>query len=1040
MKFFWLRRAWAWGGVSGVVLGLAACSTYQGSKGEAKDAGAVPVALPVLVPVPVATPAKAPAAVTEPKAPVVAERVFECRWAVGGVVLDGKADEAAWRGAEMITSFSMPWLGKGDRPGPTATKARILWDREFLYFHAEMEDRDLYAGVTNHDGTIWLGDVFELFVKPARDRKGYYEFEVNPANAKLDMFLPSRGAGGYERFKGDGEFGMETRVVLAGTLNNYVDADKGWSVEGRIPWRDFARTGGRPEAGEEWTFAFCRVDYSVGLDDPGYSTTAPFKQLNFHAFDQYSPLRFVGPPAAERVVWRGTRLAGSPEPPAPYRAGVTFTNLPVQSPVNVYALPGSDQLVLLELARSGTNVSRIRRFANRGDVSAAEVMLAVPETAYGLAFHPGFVTNGLIFLGGNGPDGKRGNHSRVVRYQMERAAPWRVDTGSRKVVIEWLSNGHNGADLCFGNDGMLYVTSGDGTSDSDMGSVGQDLSLLTAKVLRIDVDRPEAGKLYSVPRDNPFLAVAGARPETWAYGLRNPWKISADRESGQIWVGENGQDVWEMARLLERGANYGWSVYEGSHPFYLSRKMGPQPLTPPTLEHHHSEARSLTGGVVYRGRKLPGLVGAYVYGDYSTGKIWGARHDGKRVVWHKELTDTPYALTGFGLDAEGELLVLDYAGGIYRLEEVPVVTAGPDFPRKLSETGLFSSMRELKAAAGLIPYSVNSPLWSDGAVKERWLGVPADTKIGFTHNRGWDFPDGAVLVKHFGLEMETGKASSARRLETRLMLKQQGEWVGYTYVWNDEQTDATLLGLAGEDREYTVRDAAAGGERKVKWHFPSRAECMVCHSRAAKYVLGLTEAQMNRMHDYGGGRKENQLEYLERMGLFKVDRAAYERDAVRRELGAVGLKGEKLEAAVKLASALPGQRVVPEKTTMLPRGVAQLRRLADPADATMPLDARARSYLQANCAHCHVEAGGGNAQINLEFLTGRAEMKLIDEKPLHHTFGIAEARLVAPGAPERSVLLRRVAMREPGHMPPLASGVVDELAVKLLREWISGMK
>ena len=1008
----------------------AGCSTYHAPK---RDGAAPPLSL---VPASAALPAPA----TAPPAPPVV--TFECRWAEGQIVLDGKADEAAWGRAEVLTNFAMPWLGAGKHPAPTATKARLLWDRDFIYFHAEMQDRDVYAGDTNQDGYIWLSDVFELFFKPAKDKKGYYEFEVNAANAKLDMYLPSRGAGGYNRFKSDGEFHIESRVLVDGTLNNYLDVDKGWSVEGRIPWKDFSRTGGRPEPGEEWTFALCRYDYSVGLDEPAMSTTAPLKRADFHHFEDYSPLRFVGPAALPRVTWNTSKVVGSPEPPAPYRAVAMFPNLKVQLPVNLYALPGTEELLLVELVKSGTNVSRVRQFANRADVADGAVVLEVPETTYGLAFHPGFATNGLVYLGGNGPGAKGAKFSRVVRYQTERGTPWRFDLKSRVVIIEWLSDGHNGADLCFGNDGMLYVTSGDGTSDSDMGAVGQDLSRLTSKVLRIDVDRPAEGMRYSVPRDNPFVGQADARPETWAYGLRNPWKISADRESGQIWVGENGQDVWEMARLLGRGANYGWSVYEGSHPFYLSRKLGPQPLTKPTLEHHHSEARSLTGGVVYRGTKLPGLRGAYIYGDYSTGKIWGARHDGKQVTWHQELTDTPYAITGFGLDAQGELLVLDHVGGIYRLEPTPPVAAtAAVFPRKLSETGLFSSTKELKAEAGLIPYSVNSPLWSDGAHKERWLALPGDTKIGFTHNRAFDFPEGTVLVKEFALDLEAGNAASRRRLETRLLTKQAGEWVGYTYVWNDAQTDAVLLGAAGEDREFTVRDAgAAGGERKVKWHFPSRAECMVCHSRAAKYVLGLTEAQMNRAHDYGGGRVENQLEHLERLGILTINPQAYERDVLRREISATGLKGEKLDAAVKRVSAHPGQRGVAEKSTLLPRGGERLRRLADPADASATLEARARSYLQANCAHCHVAAGGGNAQIDLEFVVERDAMKLIDEKPLHHTFGIAEARLVAPGAPERSVLLQRMANREAGHMPPLATGVVDEVAVKLFREWIAEMK
>src|SRR3954466_4278020 len=136
---------------------------------------------------------------------------------------------------------------------------------------------------------------------------------------------------------------------------------------------------------------------------------------------------------------------------------------------------------------------------------------------------------------------------------------------------------------------MLYVSSGDGASDSDANLTGQDLSKLTAKVLRIDVDHPDPGKTYAVPKDNPFVDLKGARPETWAYGLRNPWRLTVDAKTGHIWVGNNGQDLWEQAYLIRKGDNYGWSVVEGSHPFYVNRKAGPTPFTKPTINHPHSE-------------------------------------------------------------------------------------------------------------------------------------------------------------------------------------------------------------------------------------------------------------------------------------------------------------------------------------------------------------------------------------------------------------------------------------------------------------------
>jgi hypothetical protein len=213
----------------------------------------------------------------------------------------------------------------------------------------------------------------------------------------------------------------------------------------------------------------------------------------------------------------------------------------------------------------------------------------------------------------------------VFRYTTARTPPYALDPGSARTVIAWESDGHNG-----GADGFRYVTSGDGTSDSDTDLTGQRTDLLLAKVLRIDVDRPAGGKAYSVPEDNPFVGDGRFAPETWACGLRNPWRIACDPQTGHVRVGNNGQDLWEQAYLIRKGENYGWSVREGGHPFYPNRAAGPTPFTGPTVEHPHPEARSPTGGVVYRGSERPELKGAYLYGDHSTGRIWAVKHDGDR--------------------------------------------------------------------------------------------------------------------------------------------------------------------------------------------------------------------------------------------------------------------------------------------------------------------------------------------------------------------------------------------------------------------------
>lgn len=979
------------------------------------------------------------------------KKSFECRWADAPPVIDGKQDEAVWKTAALIDQFTLPWLRDKERAAKTATRARLLWDHDYLYFFADMDDADLFADVTEHDGKTWDNDVFELFFKPADDKAGYFEFQVNAANTLFDCFLPKRGFEDFDRIKKANEFHIDAKVTLNGTLNKRDDRDTGWSVEGRIPWTDFFPAGGRPVINESWKFALCRYDYSVGSEGPELSTSAPLKSSetpNFHSVEDYAPLKFVGPQPQntirpfgieKRVPLTTSRLIGSPEPPLPYTTQRLYPKLKTVFPIFVVAQPGSDRLVVITQDAPYSNTT-LRRMKDEPDASEYEQLLAEDHVAYHVEFHPNFLQNGYLYLGSNGPEKGKGTPktTRITRYSMDPKPPYKFDPKSALTIIEWPSDGHNGGAMAFGKDGMLYITSGDGTSDSDTNVVGQEMTKLTAKVLRIDVDHPAADKPYSVPKDNPFLHIPDARPETWAIGMRNPWRMTADRETGHLWVGNNGQDLWEQAYLITRGANYGWSVTEGSHPFYPNRKVGPAPIVPPTVEHHHSEARSLTGGIVYYGKKLPELRGAYIYGDHSTGKIWGVKHDGTKILWHKELADTSFHITGFGSDTQGELLICDHQpgndGAFHTLIPSPAVTPTAPFPTKLSESGLFQSVKGHVVQPALIPYSVNSPLWSDGAEKLRFVALPgADSKIDFSLNKAWGFPDETVLVKSFSLEMEAGNPASKRFIETRFMLKQQGEWVGYSYQWNDDQTDALLVAKEGLDRKYAIQTKT--GVREQTWHYPSRTECMVCHSRAAAFVLGLSTPQLNKTHDYAGVT-DHQLRVFEHLGLFKdMNWAEGARAQLREEREKQGLKAEEIDKQLAAASPAAGQRG-PASSTMLAVEPRRFPRLANPYDSKEPLADRARSYIHSNCAVCHIDAGGGNSQMQLDFLTPLEKMKIVDVVPLHDKFGKPDAKLVTPGAPDQSILLHRVALRGRGQMPQLATNLVDHEAVKMLREWI----
>jgi uncharacterized repeat protein (TIGR03806 family) len=974
-----------------------------------------------------------------------------CRWARGAIQIDGQADEPAWEGASVIREFRVPVSGLAPS---TKTQVRLLWDYRYLYFLAHMDDHDLFGDILEHDQRIWNNDVFEIFLKPDERSPGYYEFQVNAAGTKLDMFLPDQTSGGYDAWKSSHPFHWETAVGRRGTLEPRTDRDEGWVVEGRIPWVDLLPTGGRPDVDEIWRAAFCRYDYTLG-QEPELSSSAALTRPSFHHHADYSKLRFAGSgeddPGLRRLASRPTTLhsnvRGSPDPPHPYRAVRAYPELQLDWPIDVQVEPGTRRMLIIE-EHGAYGPTKIMRTRGEGMTGELEELIDPQGVAYSLAFHPRFEENGYLYVGSNGRQGDGPNQSRIVRYALARSESGQV-AGEPVMIIQWDSSGHNGAAATFGLDGMLYVTSGDGTSDSDTNDVGQDLSTLLAKVMRLDVDHPEPMQAYSIPKDNPFVGVPIARPETWAYGLRNPWRITTDRKTGHIWVGNNGQDMWEQAYLLQRGANYGWSVFEGSHPFYLHRKLGPTPHVPPTVEHPHSQSRSLTGGVVYHGQKLPDLQGAYVYGDYSTGKVWAVKHDGQRVLWHREIADTPFQLSAITVDAEGELLLLDHRGdkkgGVYALEPVPAQPIQATFPRKLSDTGLFVDLANHSMAPGLIPYSVIAPLWSDGADKHRWIALPEGGSIEVTDNGSWQFPDDTVLVKSFAIASSsepkpTGSHGAEvkvdRWIETRLLVKQQGEWVGYSYAWNPDQSNAELVEASGRDARIAL--ANSEGEKELAWHFPSRTECMVCHTRAANFVLGITTLQMNKDHDYGHGTVRNQLDALQAMGVI---RSTWEADAkgwIKQVMKDSEVDAAVIQKDVAAMKVQEGQRGLRSRS-LLGRPPSETDRLADPYDQEAALEKRVRSYLHANCAYCHVEAGGGNAQMDLSHGVTLERMKILDIKPLHHTFGMQEAKLVAPGSPERSVLLHRLGMRGPGQMPQLGTNVADERAVGLVREWIQSL-
>jgi putative heme-binding domain-containing protein len=702
--------------------------------------------------------------------------------------------------------------------------------------------------------------------------------------------------------------------------------------------------------------------------------------------------------AAERVPWTTSHIQGTPEAPPPYVGERIFPALTFSRPLDIKPLPGTDRLVVLQetgqmfsfVAKEG--VEKAEPFA---DLVAFDPLVA---RSYALTFHPRFAENRFIYTwqnyetgGGNRKDG-----TRIVRFKVTEENPPQVDFSTAKLIITWSAGGHNGGNLRFGPDGMLYIPTGDGSRpDPPDGHVtGQDISDLWSSVLRLDVDHPEGDSGYSIPKDNPFVAMPKARGEVWAYGLRNPWRASFDPKTGQLFVGDVGWELWESIYRIQRGGNYGWSITEGSQfDVRPDRLRGPTPILPPLVAHSHEEAASITGGEFYYGSRLPGLKGAYIYGDYQTGTFWSLRNDGDKVTEHRELCRSSLMPAGFGIGHDGELIIVDHSGGgLWQLAKNPRYGKSSDFPRKLSQTGLFTDTVKQTPAPGVYPFQIHAPRWADHATGERWVAFPgesgvtvADEPKGVIVFRGqWAFPPGAVLAKTYSLELERGNPATRRRVETQILHYDGTLWGTYSYRWNAGQTDAELVPSRGDEATFQVKDKAApGGELQQRWRFFSRSECARCHNIFDAYAQAFTPLQLDLRTPEAAGR---QLDLLTRLGL------------------------------------------TPDEP-----------KFADPHGTLGSLETRARSYLHVNCSVCHRYNSGGGVPSYMNIDAVLKDASIVESKPVQGDLALPDARVVARGDPARSVLLYRMATAGRGHMPYLGGRLIDDRGLLLLRDWVASM-
>jgi glucose/arabinose dehydrogenase len=317
-----------------------------------------------------------------------------------------------------------------------------------------------------------------------------------------------------------------------------------------------------------------------------------------------------------------------------------------------------DQSGMIHVLPNDATAAQARLFA---DLRARTHQFKIDdeEGLLGFAFHPDYAENGEFFIYYS-PEGEpRG--ARLSRMRVSPDDPDRADPDSEEVLLtlqEPFAN-HNGGPMAFGPDGYLYLGLGDGGGRNDPTGTGQSLETWLACVLRIDVDHRDAGRAYAIPRDNPFVGRPDARPEIYAYGLRNPWRLSFDRETGRLWLADVGQDLWEEIDLIRSGGNYGWSIREGTYAFGNTPGAEDVETVDPIWEYDHRIGKSITGGYVYRGARFPELVGHYLYGDYVAGKLWALQYDQEagKVVRNMSIPWNGQPVLAFGEDEQGELFV-----------------------------------------------------------------------------------------------------------------------------------------------------------------------------------------------------------------------------------------------------------------------------------------------------------------------------------------------------------------------------------------------
>ena len=759
-------------------------------------------------------------------------------------------------------------------------------------------------------------------------------------------------------------------------------------------------------------------------------------------------------PQAVGAYLNGVFPTTTPGPSGTWGVADAFPNLTFVDPVRMVKDPVSSQhayvvcrngdIWRIPFSASATNAQKVKfldRRANTWGFWDTGMLSMAFHPEFGVAGSPnrGYVYVFYQYIPQQYSNPQVGNSSymRLSRFTVPTGGT-AVDPASEYVMIQQYDrhNWHNGGQMFFGPDGFLHLVIGDEGDADDSFNVTQKLNnRLFSGILRIDVDRDPTKSHpvrrqpvqvsmpngwaqsftqgYYIPNDNPWLDPnGGILEEYWTVGTRSPHSMHFDKATGEIWVAEVGQGTREEITIATKGGNHQWPFKEGNA---AGPKAKPANLigqeVPPIYDYGRAMGGCIIGGIVYRGSLHAGsLTGKYLFGDHNTKAIYALSRPTGQAASAEYLTSvlrsggTKRGLAGISEGPDGEVYFMELGdtgtdtGKIYKLVRTGEVVADP--PKFLSQTGAFTNLATLTPRSGLIPFDVNSPLWSDGSHKQRWVAIPnngthntAAEQVTYRETGSWDFPIGTVLVKHFALPVDERNPAIEKPLETRFFVRgSNGVYYGVTYRWNDEGTDAELM-TAGGSRQMTVTKSD-GTTRTQRWDFPSRADCRTCHTTTADNVLGVRSHQMARDFTYGlTGRTSNQLETWNALGIF-------------------------------------GSSFGNRDPRALPHAV-------DPHDPHASLDQRVKSYLDANCSHCHHPEGVAanfDASFNVP-LFAQGIIKGAINFPINGPDDV----VVEPGNTALSVMHARASVTGTNQMPPLGKNVVDDKAVALITDWIKSL-